>query len=88
MQAEPEPAAGSSPAAGGGECEWGITRAEFEDFARCWAESASKPLKTRLLTPLPRRTRLRLWATSLVDRAGGWLVGHGHVKAARILWRI
>lgn len=42
----------------------------------------------RLLTPLPRRTRLRLAAESAVNRIGIWLVGHGHFGAAKRLWRL
>jgi len=37
---------------------------------------------------LPRRTRVRLWRTRQVDSAGIWLAGHGHYRAAAVLWRV
>jgi hypothetical protein len=37
---------------------------------------------------LPRRTRFRLWRTRQVNRAGIWLVRHGRIRAAALLWRI
>lgn len=41
-----------------------------------------------ILTPLPLRTRARLWFTRRIDRAGIWLVEHDHFKAALALWRM
>lgn len=42
----------------------------------------------RILTPLPRRVRVRLWFTHRIDGAGIWLVDHGHMDAAERLWRV
>jgi len=42
----------------------------------------------KLLTPLPRRVRVRLWLEHRVNGAGIWLAGHGHWKAAERLWRV
>jgi hypothetical protein len=36
---------------------------------------------------LPRHVRLRLWWHRQVDRAGCWLVDHGHDRLAVALWR-
>lgn len=41
-----------------------------------------------LLTPLPRRARLRLWCTGRVDTAAYWLVCHRHYTAAQRLWQL
>jgi hypothetical protein len=43
--------------------------------------------RPRLLTPLPRRVRFRLWRRRQVDRAAIWLVDHGRFGAAERLWR-
>lgn len=42
----------------------------------------------RLLTPLPRRVRLRLALTRRVDAASCWLSGRGHWRAARRLYQV
>jgi len=42
----------------------------------------------KLLTPLPRRVRLRLWLTGCVDTAAYRLVCSGHCDAAARLWRV
>jgi hypothetical protein len=41
----------------------------------------------RLLTPLPRRTRLRLWRDRRVDTITAWLCAHHGCRAAVALWR-
>lgn len=41
-----------------------------------------------LLTPLPRKVRLRLWCQHQIDGAAIWLVRHRQFRAAEILWRI
>lgn len=61
--------------------------AEWAQFAEEWRRIASKPARYRLLTPLPRRTRLRLWLTGRVDAVSIWLVCHGCSAAADWLWR-
>ncbi|MBX9392246.1 hypothetical protein K4749_01195 [Streptomyces sp. TRM72054] len=40
-----------------------------------------------LLTPLPLRTRIRAAARRRIDHTGAWLAGHGHFRAAELLWR-
>jgi hypothetical protein len=57
-----------------------------QEFEATWERSRHKPVK--LLTPLPRRVRLRLWLERRVNHAGIWLAGHGHWKAAERLWRV
>jgi hypothetical protein len=47
-----------------------------------------KGTRLRLLTPLPRRTRARLAAARAVDVVAFWLCQRGHVRAARLLWRL
>ena len=42
--------------------------------------------KPRLLTPLPRRVRLRLAVTHLVDRVAIWLCDRKRFRAAELLW--
>jgi len=73
--------------------ESGHTMMEREYYAinrdkirAAWERSRGKP--PVLLTPLPRRVRLRLWLTRQVNGAGIWLVYHDHVTAAERLWRI
>ena len=41
----------------------------------------------RLLAPLPRRVRLRLWRDRQANTAGSWLCGHHAGWAAVMLWR-
>lgn len=67
------------------EAEW--TSEQLEQFAAEWRRKYS-PRKVRLLTPLPRRVRLRLLAARQVDRAAIWLVGHKRHDAAERLWRV
>lgn len=50
-------------------------------------EHAHRTGHVKLLTPLPRKVRLRLWCTSLINKAGYWLVCHDHIRAAERLWR-
>ncbi|MEU8968113.1 hypothetical protein AB0D11_02360 [Streptomyces monashensis] len=40
-----------------------------------------------LSPPLPLATRVRLRAEHHIDGIGGWLVEHGHYRAAIWLWR-
>lgn len=42
----------------------------------------------RLLTPLPRRTRLRLRRDRCIDTAAAWLCAHHASSAAVSLWRL
>lgn len=46
------------------------------------------PVAVILLDPLPWRVRMRLWIDGRVNLLGCWLVEHGYLRAARILWRI
>ena len=41
-----------------------------------------------LLTPLPRRVRLRLWIQHHIDGAGIWLVERGRYRVAIGLWKL
>jgi len=42
----------------------------------------------RLLTPLPRSLRRRLWLRRRVDDAACWLACRDHGTAARRLWKL
>jgi hypothetical protein len=67
-----------------------MTTEEQDDLARRWREHFSDlalPHKYRLLTPLPRRVRFRLWRRRRVDLAAIWLVRHRRFRAAVALWR-
>jgi hypothetical protein len=44
--------------------------------------------KPKLLTPLPRRVRLRLALTRAVDSAAIWLADRRRFGAAERLWRV
>jgi hypothetical protein len=68
-----------------------MSDAEVEAFRISWLaaiEGAPRHKRVVLLTPLPWRTRLRLAVHHASNRAGYWLIDHGHVRAARMLWRI
>ena len=68
-----------------------LTDAQLEEFAAAWRKaflSAPRHRRAELLTPLPRRVRLRLWAASKVDGLGSWLAGHHASWAAIAMWRI
>lgn len=42
----------------------------------------------RVLSPrLPLTTRAQLSIERRIDSIGGWLTGHGHCRAAELLWR-
>lgn len=63
-----------------------MTPEEAEALRSHLAEALQGPVK--LLTPLPRRVRLRLWFASRINRFGCRLVEHGHIRGACLLWRI
>jgi hypothetical protein len=42
----------------------------------------------KLLDPLPRRVRLRLWLTDCRDAVAIWLVYRNHLRAAEWTWRL
>jgi hypothetical protein len=50
-------------------------------------ERAYRDGQVKLLTPLPRKVRLRLWLHSQADRIGCWLCDHRHPEAAIAFWR-
>jgi hypothetical protein len=70
---------------GGGEQEW--TDEQVEQFKAEWRRKY-KPREIRLLTPLPRRVRLRLAAEQAITRAGTWLCDHRMWRAAELLWKV
>lgn len=43
--------------------------------------------RVRCLTPLPRRTRLRLWRDHQANTIGAWLCAHHACGLAILLWR-
>lgn len=62
-------------------------RDELLVLRRKFYEAAAKG-KVTLLTPLPRRVRLRLAVQRRIDHAACWLVEHCHPRAGEALWRI
>lgn len=64
-----------------------LTSEQLDQFKAEWERQARKPGEIRLLTPLPRRVRLRLAAMRTVNRTAIRLVSGGHYRAARGLWR-
>ena len=59
------------------------TDEQYEQLRAAW-ERFGHP---RLLAPLPRRVRFRLWCERRIDRAAIALVNAGHYRAAERLWR-
>jgi hypothetical protein len=62
-----------------------LTDKELDRIRAAWERKRHGPPK--LLTPLPRRVRLRLAAEHAINRAAIWLVDHGRYGAAERLWR-
>lgn len=60
--------------------------AEWERLRRRWAKEQRK--HPTLLTPLPRRVRLRLAIARRRDGLAIWLVRHRRFRAAETLWRM
>jgi hypothetical protein len=65
-----------------------MTPADEEALRRDSEVAACVPYRGRFVSPLPRRTRLRLWLTGRVDDAAYWLVCQGHNRAAMRLWKV
>lgn len=65
------------------EAAW--TDGQLDRFRSEWERQ--KLGRPRLLTPLPRRVRLRLAAERAVDRVAIRLVDAGHYRAAMRLWK-
>jgi hypothetical protein len=66
-------------------------QAEMDELIRRWREkhqAAGRGDRVRLLTPLPRRTRLRLAIRRALTRAGEWLGDHVSWTATERLWRV
>jgi hypothetical protein len=63
------------------------TDEQLGQFVDEWRRQARKPGRIRLLTPLPRRVRVRLAAARAVDRVAIRLVDRKRYRAARALWR-
>lgn len=68
--------------------EAGWTAGQVEEWATEFRKLAASGAPPRLLDPLPRRARLRLWLTKRVDSAAIRLLGSGHERAAIALWRV
>ena len=68
-----------------------LTDAEWDELADKWrsayVESVRRHPYPRLMTPLPRRIRVRLWMQRRITGSGIWLIDHGHSSAAIALWR-
>lgn len=63
-----------------------MSNAEIEALIREYERLSRKPPK--LLTPLPRRVRLRIWRRKQLTSLGIWLADRGHLAAATRLWKI
>jgi hypothetical protein len=63
-----------------------LSEAELDEL-RHRLETALRTQQPTILD-LPRRLRLRLWLTHLINGTGIWLVEHEHFGAAERLWRI
>lgn len=69
---------------------------ELDELNRRIAAALASPQRHRYLykgrwrhaLPLPWYTRLRLWCTSWRDRLAIWLADHGHLAAAKAVWRL
>lgn len=68
-----------------GEAAW--TASQAEEWAARFRELAASG-HPRLLDPLPRRARARLWLAKRIDGAAIWLLGGGHERAVIALWRV
>lgn len=69
--------------------EWRPSEAEIADFERRWREAMTRPIRhLEVLTPLPRRVRLRLAVERAITSVGIWLGDHVSWGAAKWLWRI
>jgi hypothetical protein len=51
-------------------------------------EQALNGGSVRVLTPLPRRVRFRLWLAGHRDAVAIWLAQHGRFRAAGWAWRL
>jgi hypothetical protein len=71
-----------------------VSKSPFASYMRQYADRldectlASRGRPPVLLTPLPRRTRMRLWCTSRIDGIAIWLCDHDRFGAAEALWRM
>lgn len=63
-----------------------LTEEQLAWFKAEWERKSGQ--RPRFLTPLPRRTRLRLAVAHVIDGIGIWLVNREHAAAAGWLWRI
>lgn len=68
----------------------GVTLTEKEAAAvrRALDKSLSRGRRPHMLTPLPARTRRRLWRDRIINRAAVWLCAHHATGAAIMLWRV
>lgn len=62
-----------------------LTDEQFEELKAEWRRKYNAR-EIRLLTPLPRRVRLRLAVSQAVTDAGVWLCDHRMWWAADLLW--
>jgi hypothetical protein len=65
-----------------------LTDAQTAELREHFERAMRAPCRYRLLTPLPRRVRARLWVTRRVDGIGIWLVGHRRFAAAQAWWQV
>ena len=62
-----------------------MTEEELEDWLKAFRDGRESREWHKLLT---RRTRIRMAWHRKVNQLGTWLVDHGRIRAACILWRI
>jgi hypothetical protein len=63
-----------------------LTAEQVRELRAAFGE-ASAGGEPRLLTPLPRGVRLRLWRDKRIDGVAVWLTGRRQYHAAMWLWR-
>jgi hypothetical protein len=64
-----------------------LTDEQVDRLRAEWERKVRQRGRLRVLTPLPRRVRLRLWRARQVDRAAIWLADRKRYGAAQLLWR-
>jgi len=65
---------------------WDVSEKDLEKLRRELRRRLAKP--PVLFPPLPRRVRLRLRLTHMVDAMAIWLCDHRHATAAEWLYRL
>lgn len=65
-----------------------IDQASMARLSRSLEIALSRRCKVKILTPLPLRTRFRLWRDRQVNSVAIWFAAHDHPEAAMWTWKI